>query len=86
MYPFPYSTLLALFSRCTQDCQDESEGDGMKRERSLLMLASLATNALDEVYGMSKVRAQLSFVLPRLFRYSSIRRGSASCHFRFFFS
>lgn len=54
MHPVP--TVLALFSRCVQDCQDEGEGDGMKRERSLLMLASLATNALDEVYGMSKVQ------------------------------
>lgn len=28
----------------------------MKRERSLLMLTSLAANALDEVYGMGKVQ------------------------------
>lgn len=56
-------TVLAFFSRCVQDCQDESEGDGMKRERSLLMLASLATNALDEVYGMGKVQ---HFIFPRL--------------------
>lgn len=45
------------------DCQDESEGDGMKRERSLLMLASLATNALDEVYGMSKETEMLEHLL-----------------------
>lgn len=82
-------TVLALLSRCAQDCQDESEGDGMKRERSLLMLASLATNALDEVYGMSKVRILLqkqnNFILPCLLFYlllycCRIRRKSDPCY------
>lgn len=86
----PVLTVLVLFSRCAQDCQDESEGDGMKRERSLLMLASLATNALDEVYGMSKVRILLQkqnhFILPCLLCYlllycCRIRRKSDPCYF-----
>lgn len=34
----------------------------MKREISVLMLASLATNALDEVYGMTKVHVTLIIV------------------------
>eukprot|EP00904_Undaria_pinnatifida_P010363 jgi/Undpi1/6457/HiC_scaffold_20.g08936.m1 len=45
------------------DCEDESEGDGMKREISVLMLASLATNALDEVYGMTKETDMLEHLL-----------------------
>lgn len=38
-----------------QDCEDDSESDGMKRERSMLLLASLASDALDGVLGVSKV-------------------------------
>lgn len=39
-----------------QDCEDESEGDGRKRERSLMLLASLASDALDAVSGITKVQ------------------------------
>lgn len=42
-----------------QDCEDDSEDDGMKRERSLLLLSSLASEALDAVTGMSKVCLEL---------------------------
>lgn len=45
-----------------QDCEDEGEGDGMKRERSLLLLAGLASEALDGVSGMSKVIRCLPFL------------------------
>lgn len=37
-----------------QDCEDDS-GDDMKRERSMLLLATLASDALDGVSGVSKV-------------------------------
>lgn len=48
-----FRAFLVLFA---QECEDESKGDGMRRERSLLLLTGLAANALDEVYGVSKVR------------------------------
>lgn len=38
-----------------QDCERENDGDGMRRERSLLLLASLGTDALDEAIGLTKV-------------------------------
>ena len=53
-------TLGAVDDQCLppwrQDCEDESDGDGRRRERSLLLLASLASDALDAVSSMSKVR------------------------------
>lgn len=54
------------FARCaltftTQDCEDESEDDSMKRERSLLLLASLASEALGAVTIMSKVCFSATF-------------------------
>lgn len=47
--------LLRLFLQHVQDNEDESEADGKRRERSLLLLSSLGTDALDEVSGMGKV-------------------------------
>ncbi|CBJ30104.1 conserved unknown protein [Ectocarpus siliculosus] len=46
-----------------KDCEDEGEGDGMKRERSLLLLAGLASEALDGVSGMSKETEMLKHLV-----------------------
>eukprot|EP00752_Nemacystus_decipiens_P004061 g3719.t1 len=46
-----------------KDCEDESEGDGRKRERSLLLLAGLASDALDAVSGMSKETEMLEHLV-----------------------
>lgn len=38
-----------------QDDLDDSEDDGIRREKALLVLSSLAIDALDELSGLSKV-------------------------------
>lgn len=49
------SFALSFCPSTPQECEDEDEGSDMKRERSFLLLASLASDALDEVSGISKV-------------------------------
>ncbi|CAM9188329.1 unnamed protein product [Scytosiphon promiscuus] len=46
-----------------KDCEDEDQSSEMKRERSLLLLASLASDALDEVSGISKETEMLEHLL-----------------------
>ncbi|CAM9796742.1 unnamed protein product [Pylaiella littoralis] len=46
-----------------KDCEDDSESDGMKRERSMLLLASLASDALDGVSGVSKEMEMLEHLV-----------------------
>lgn len=71
------------FPHSKQDCEDESEGDGRKRERSLLLLASLASDALDAVSGMIKVQRcviVLSWsVVVRVRRVETILRPVTAC-------
>lgn len=46
--------------RGTQDDRDDTRDDHMRRERSLLLLSALASDALDELSGLSKVGGSLS--------------------------
>lgn len=45
----------SLILTVDQDDQEKSEDDGVRRERALLVLSSLAIDALDELSGLSKV-------------------------------
>lgn len=84
LYQLDSRQRLSAFPPSEQDCEDESEGDGRKRERSLLLLAGLASDALDAVSGMKKVRRCVivlfwSFVAlaDRLWKPISLRPVSA---------
>lgn len=78
---FAYSTIDAasLVLATLQGNEDESEADGKRRERSLLLLSSLGTDALDEVSGVGKVCQHVAIFLLRMWRRDQATR---IVHFR----